>query len=193
MKAVVFFALSLVFFSARSATLNESLLRFGKKHATYGNKKLVKNINAKGEKKEYSTLIFNDQEVKYNLDIVKPTTLSEFDINKNNISAVIFNSYKDQPTPYPGVITNTAECPAKFKPATSQITVKNTDIFIIKSLVGKNFNHGICEDKSVTYLSCASFYFDKEVLQYFKLNVYTKPQKDCSPFVRDFFENLENL
>lgn len=193
MKVLFFFASLLVLFSAKSATLNESLVRSGKKHAIYGNKNLKKNISAKGEKKEYSTLIFNNQEVKYNLDIAKPTTLSEFNISKNNISAVIFNSYKDQPTPYPGIITNTAECPAKFKPISLQLKVKNADIFIIKSLVGKNFNYGICEDKSVVYSSCAAFYFEEKTSQYFKLNVYTKPQKDCSLVVRNFFENLTDL
>lgn len=173
-------------------TLNESLAPLNKNQSILGSTALSKNTDAKGGKKSYITSGFEHRGAKYELEIISPTTGTEFNNNRKNISSMILKSYQDQPTPYAGVITNLEKCPKKFTPITSQIKAGGKDVFVVKSLVGSGFDHGVCEDKKVTYAACVSFYLDDKNSQYFKLKVYTLPKEDCTKTVQSFFEDLKN-
>lgn len=188
-----FLSLSYFAFSVGAKTLNESLLPLNKKQSQFGETALLKNIEGKGEKKSYNTLYFELNGNKFELEIITPSTLAEFANNRKNISSMIIKSYQDQPTPYQGVITNMSKCPKKFVPDTSQLQIGLKEIFVVKSFVGSTFNHGICEEKLITYLACNSFYFDDKKSQYYKLKVFSKPKEDCTKLVNNFFENLTDL
>ena len=193
MRLLFYFIIYLLPFLAYSATLNESLMLINKRHTVFGSLVLIKNITSKTEKKKYFTFVFNNENNKYELEIVFPTNVQDFNINKIKNSSIIIKSYQDQPTPYLGEITNVVVCPKKFIPVQFQERVGAKDIFVIKSFTGSSFNYGICEEKMITHSACTSFYFDEKKLQYFKLRLFTKPQDNCGKITREFFAGLSDL
>ena len=193
MKVSLFFALIFTALIGNTKTLNEALAPLNKKQSDLGQTSLTKNVESKGEKKNYHTLGFEFKGAKYELEIVSPTSSSEFTSNRKNISTMIFKSYQDQPTPYQGVITNLAKCSKKFTPENTQIKIGNKEIFNVKSFVGSTFNYGVCEDKLVAHSACTTFYFEEQKLLYLKLKIFTKPTVNCTKVAQGFFETLTDL
>lgn len=175
------------------ATLDNFLELVGKKQALLGKSQLTKNVEAKGKEKKHYSMAFDLNRIKYELEISKPITKESFTRNRKNISTIILNSYRDQPTPYSGVVTNMAKCENKFLPETSQIKIGEKEVFILKSFVGKNFNYGICDDKQVAYTACTAFHYEEKIQQEYKLKVFVNSKADCKDQVSAFFENLVSL
>ncbi len=196
MSTTTFSALICFIFAAcisSATTLNDSLFLIKKKQTTIGNTNLTKNFNGHGEKSTFTSLAFRSSHIKYEFDITTAMSSADFSRTEKNITSIILNSYRDQPTPYKGVITNIATCPKKFTPIIQKLNISDMKISVVRALAGANFNHGICEENLIAFSVCTSFYYDEKKSYYFKLKVFAKPDEDCSKPILDFYKNLHDI
>jgi hypothetical protein len=184
----------LCFINASAKTVNESIAILNKKLLIDGETTSINSLVRKGIKKNFLNLSFEKDKIIYKVDVTYPYNSTEFNSEKVNLSNIIKKSYEDQPTPYAGEITNIAKCPKLFKPISIDDQVDNKKFLIIKTLVGQDLSYGLCDKKSIAYAGCTTFYFDEKKMQYFKINIYTSPNKQsCEKITKSFIRNLVDI
>lgn len=193
MKIFLLLVILFVSFKASAETLNQSLALLGKKQSVLGGINLDNNKSFKRDKKAYSTFLFIDKNIKYQLETITPITEKEFTVKRKNFTALMLKNYQDEPMPYQGEITKASICPKKFTPELIQEKVGENIVFIIKYFTANSYIHRVCEDKIIAYSTCTSFYFDKKNAQYFKLMLSVLPHEDCLSKTHNFFEGLLDL
>lgn len=67
---------------------------------------------------------------------------------------LVENLYKTQPSPYPDVVSNTVNCPDRFRPLTIEAADSGKWIFAYKIFANERFVFGECSDDAIFY-TCA--------------------------------------
>ncbi len=91
--------------------------------------------------------------------------------------------FKDQPSPYPGVLTTAIGCPEELVPKPNEDTLSIRLFY--KLLATGNLIYGNCNPKDNTYSCAYGFFFCAEKNQAYELKIFT-------PIAKPSF-NYENL
>ena len=181
----------LVSVNVEANTFNEVLLAFKLKYNDQVTIHNFKSLITKLSSHELLTASFQQNNIKYKLEIINKYENEKFRFASSNLIALTMAAYEDQPTPYSGTITNVTKCAKTYRPKIYKTQIGFFNIETVETGVNSNFEIGICEEKLLTYNSCSSYVYLDNIKSYLKLNVLIPRSKgSCLIVGNNFFKNL---
>ncbi|MDD5669422.1 MAG: hypothetical protein PHE58_05265 [Candidatus Omnitrophica bacterium] len=115
-----------------------------------------KNIVREADKSVSRTIIARKDETTVKIEITEGLSAQDADRYISERMYVIESLFKRLPNPYPGMITNTIECPESFKPEKTEIKINGQAVSVYVLNSTPRFTYGVCVDELIKYRGVAA-------------------------------------
>ncbi len=90
----------------------------------------------------------------------------------NERTYVLESLFRRLPNPYPGMITNTIECPDSFKPETAEVQIQGIPVAVHILNSTPRFTYGACVDELIRYRGASAFIYDAGKKTLFRVELF---------------------
>jgi hypothetical protein len=178
--------------SLEASEIKENLDSLLSKNQIFFSPKLTREFSApKIASRAGTTITFTEisadgpQGERIEVEITSPVERDRADAMAKTKAMVVEGTYRDQPSPYEGEVTNTVSCPAKFKPI--RLELKNS-FALAPALVGRTTSKhvwGNCLPGAQAQMGSIAFFFDPSRKRLIRISIFQSEQRFSQRTVAD--------
>lgn len=189
------FLVLLIIFSSRALGDSSILAQYGLKGNFDYFDKTTKNFTRKGNVISFQTisLLNSKTQTRMEIEVVSPLEKSTAETQLQSRYAVIYNLYRDQPTPYHGQVTSNSTCLPSDLPQNKMVKIAGSLVRVLFLSASDRDGYGECaKEKIKKVATMAAFYYPKSK-SLFHFKTFSPKSSDDRDVILRVYESLESI
>ncbi|MCK9595329.1 MAG: hypothetical protein M0R35_06600 [Candidatus Omnitrophica bacterium] len=146
----------------KNSTLNEALSEYSSRFTAAGNFKVINNFKNCAQGKTFHTIIARKAGKRVQVEITSGLNRNEALAYSRTQYTVVKNLYGPRQIQYPGIITNSTECPENKKTRETTIEIMNTPTKVLLANASDRYVLGVWDDDLIRQKAAFAVFYDEK-------------------------------
>jgi arylsulfatase A-like enzyme len=133
---------------------------------------IKKNILRQGKTNTFWTVIANKNERVVKIEVIKNIDNKSARNYIGERTDLIVSLYKRIPSPYPGAVSKTIECPDKYIPDVFPLEIEGENIPVYTLYSTPRFTYGACADELIKYRGFMTFVYNEKRAILYRIEIF---------------------